>query len=182
MIVLGSFYYFKMTISDFSDPAAWFLPVLFWGLGGLCLTNLLMVFEIKIQDDDSIAFRNLIRQIVINPYEIKSIKVYFGRKYNTIVYTNGKIKLFDGINNFSDFVSTVKSLNPNIDTSDYEEYMNTVSGVKKNTDIYALWLLCAVFLLRWWLPRSFRTGDWRLVILVFGALSIYTIFRILKKK
>lgn len=109
---------FNVTFISHSEDhqPTWFLVIWLFILCWNWYHYLKMPFEIKIQDDSSIEFRSLIKRIVVMPYEIKSIKsssLTLG--YITIEHAKGKISLINKIDGFYDFISTLKSLNPNIE-------------------------------------------------------------------
>lgn len=75
-----------------------------------------IIFEIKILDDNAIEFRNLFLSITISPKEIQSLKalpVTIG--FLRLKHSKGTLHLVNQMDNFHEFVSFIKTSNPNIE-------------------------------------------------------------------
>ncbi len=85
-------------------------------VGWSVYANFLRVaYEIVMRDDDLIAFRSLIGTTMIRPAEIRSIEpssMTFGCL--VVRHDRGHIHLVHQMDGFSEFVSTLKSINPDI--------------------------------------------------------------------
>ena len=72
-------------------------------------------FEIKVCDDSTIEFRSVLRRITISAAEIKSVRAKrYALGFVDIAHRTGTVHLLSQMDGFHDFVSTIKSLNPEV--------------------------------------------------------------------
>jgi hypothetical protein len=76
-------------------------------------------FEITVQPDGRIVFRSLLRTRTVPASDIVSIRPGFldiNRQYLVIRHRGGKVRLGGPFEHFYDFLTTLKRLNPSVDT------------------------------------------------------------------
>ena len=96
------------------DNPPLFLDIIwFLGLVVMWYKILQYPFEITIRDDKTIEFRSVIRKIIVTPIEIQSIKATYPG-FASVKLTKKSFYLINHFDGFYEFLTTVKSLNPNI--------------------------------------------------------------------
>lgn len=113
IMTLGGIYICLAKLSR-SDPV-WFYVVwmcfVTWGW----YAYLKVPFEIRIRNDNSVEFRGVLKRTVLFPRDIESIKAWGGGMVK-IRHGGGSLRLFSQMDGFHDFILTVRSLNPDIET------------------------------------------------------------------
>jgi hypothetical protein len=129
VILFTIFGFVSLAIEDIHKQTLWTdliqagVVFLVW----LCLVGLMLYtshlpYEITIQDDNTIRFRSFTRKLMISPNDIKTIKlikVIHGRFIRIELtkrpfYMINRFYILKYFDDLQDFLSTVKSLNPNI--------------------------------------------------------------------
>src|SRR6266481_9173094 len=73
-------------------------------------------FEITVRDDNIMEFRSVLRRVAISPVEIKSVRAKrYELGFIDVRHSGGTINLLSQMDEFHEFVSTLKSLNPSIE-------------------------------------------------------------------
>ncbi len=73
-------------------------------------------FEITVRDDNIMEFRSVLRRVAISPVEIKSVRAKrYALGFIDVRHSGGTINLLSQMDEFHEFVSTLKSLNPSIE-------------------------------------------------------------------
>ncbi len=116
-IIMTLFGIFLLTMLIFgrtaNNPPLLFDIFWFLGLVGMWYITLQYPFEITIRDDKTIEFRSVIRKIIVMPIEIQSIKASYPG-FASVKLTKKSFHLINHFDGFHEFLTTVKSLNPNI--------------------------------------------------------------------
>ena len=72
-------------------------------------------FEIKMRDDPLIEFRSVLRRTTISPVEIMSVRAKpYALGFVDVVHRTGTVHPLSQMDGFHDFISTIKSLNPEV--------------------------------------------------------------------
>jgi membrane protein implicated in regulation of membrane protease activity len=96
-------------------PPAWSFLVLLVVAVFTAYMWLRIPFEIKMRDDGLIEFRSVLRRTTISPMEIKSVRAkLYALGFVDVVHRTGTVHLLSQMDGFHDFISTVKSLNPEL--------------------------------------------------------------------
>jgi hypothetical protein len=109
------------TISQMGDSSMGMLgksfPLLWlFVMGWVWWGYLKIPFEIKIQEDNSIEFHSVLNRIVLSPDKIRCIHGHpLSWGFIKIIHSGGSIQLINQMNNFHDFIQTLRSSNPLID-------------------------------------------------------------------
>lgn len=99
-----------------NGPPVWIFVI--W-LGAASLISyfwLRIPFEIRIRDDSSIEFRSLLQRTIISPSEIKSVRAKpYELGFVDVVHNRGTVHLLSQMDEFHEFISTIKSVNPAVE-------------------------------------------------------------------
>jgi hypothetical protein len=96
-------------------PPAWIFLILVVVALFTAYMCLRIPFEIKMRDDAHIEFRSVLRRTTISPAEIKSVRAKpYVLGFVDVVHRTGTVHLLSQMDGFHDFISTIKSLNPEV--------------------------------------------------------------------
>jgi hypothetical protein len=96
-------------------PPAWFFFLFFVMALFTAYMWLRIPYEIKLCDDARIEFRSILRRTIISPAEIKSVRAKpYALGFVDVVHDSGTVHLLSQMDGFHHFLSTIKSLNPEV--------------------------------------------------------------------